>query len=248
MLTTLARLAIAAITLLAIPDLESALLGQLVLSLFVLWAFEWKREDAAAQVDLSTLARRGFLLGGVLLFVSLQAHIPRLALEKWHGPAELGAFATLAVLMQVGNLAASAFGQSLIPKLRVASGKEVLGFAALLFAPAALLVLLLLPLRQSVAGIILGADVQAAGDVLWLFSVAQMGSWPAAVVGCALTAKRIDRPQVWMAGTLCLLSMPLSYFVVGPWGASGAAAISAILAALTLGLGYAALRAEEEAA
>lgn len=242
MLTTLARLGVAAITLLTIPKLESALAAQFVLSLFLLWAFEWKQESAIAQIDLQLLARRGFMLGAVLLFVSFQAHIPRVALENWHGPAELGALATLAVLIQGGNLAASAFGQSLLPKLRVASIREVLGFASLLFLAAALIALLLMPLRQSVAAAILGADVPAAGDILWLLSLAQMCSWPAAVIGCALTAKRIDRPQVWMAGALCVFAIPLSYLLIAPWGARGAATICVILSALTLGLSYAALR------
>lgn len=248
MFSTLARLSVAVISLLAIPTLEGALTGQLALSLFILWAFDLRTENADAQIGLMTLAKRGLLLGSVLLLVSLQAHIPRIALEHWHGPAELGALATLAVLLQCGNLTASAIGQALLPKLRGATRTEILQFASLLFFPASIMAMLLFPFRHEAAGLILAASFPAAGEVLWLLSLAQVCSWPAAIVGCALTARRIDEPQIWIAGSLCVLCIPLSYFLIGPWGARGAAAITAVLSALTLILGWTALRTESETA
>ena len=73
--------------------------------------FTWNR---AALVKLTKLAAP---VGIVMGLVSLNANIPRYAVEHYRGSGELGVFAALAYLVVVVNLIVNALGQSAIARL-----------------------------------------------------------------------------------------------------------------------------------
>jgi O-antigen/teichoic acid export membrane protein len=73
--------------------------------------FTWNR---AALVKLTKLAAP---VGIVMGLVSLNANIPRYAVEHYRGSGELGIFAALAYLVVVVNLIVNALGQSAIARL-----------------------------------------------------------------------------------------------------------------------------------
>ena len=67
--------------------------------------------------QITRLARLALPLGVVMLLMSLQTHVPRYFLGYYVGVAEVGLFAGLIALTQLGSLVVNALGQTASPRL-----------------------------------------------------------------------------------------------------------------------------------
>jgi O-antigen/teichoic acid export membrane protein len=192
-----------------------------------------------------TLLRNGLLLGVVLFLVTCSGSIPRVALEHWAGPAALGAFATLTVFQQAGNLVASSYGQSLLPRLRQAPLGTIAFWVSVpsLWAIAALLPAYVL--RDAIVEFIMPNAPSGISEVFLALTLAQVLAWPAAVIGCALTAKRLYRPQIYVAVLSAAASAIAASLLVPPFAALGAVATLALASATTLLCGFVLLASHE---
>ncbi len=205
----------------------------LLILLFLDWGFlpisltsEWSA--------LGTVFRQGLLLGVVLFMQAASASIPRIALERSSDAATLGLFSSLSVLLQIGNLLASAFGQSLIPRLPGASLTSIALWSGipLLGAIAAL------ALEQFAQPVLFNllhiASSPEAREMLLSLGLAQLVVWPATMIGFALTARRRYNESLWIGATLLLVSTASSIFLVPQYGHYGAALSIAAVASVTL--------------
>jgi O-antigen/teichoic acid export membrane protein len=203
-----------ALSLALAPGLVPALALASLCSLTVLVLVERPPRTAPARgFSYAPILRRAFLLGFVLFLMAFQSSIPRLALEKWANLEALGSFATLSVVLQIGTLVSSSFGQVLLPRLHSAPVPEIFRLLLWPFSAGALILSAahLLPLPA------------ANGPVFQALCWAQLTSWPAAFLGCALTAKRLYRAQVWIVASLAAISAAASALLVPRLGAAGAA-------------------------
>ncbi len=240
------RAATAFVSLLLATSPELGLAFYLAASLALLLACETPRGEQSFDADGRELLRSGGLLGIVMSLLSLQAQIPRFALEHWASNASLGIFATLTLFLQAGNLMASSYGQSLLPKLPLASPRRIAAWVCLpSLAAAAVALPLLLAKAELIEILVPGAGVEAAQTLTALAGL-QLVAWPAATIGCALTAKRLYRPQLWIAGAANLAAALAAYTLVPAWGPTGAAAAMGITSISTLALGFLALHFGEK--
>jgi len=167
---------------------------------------------------------RGALLSGAMFLQAAQASVPRIALGHYATEAALGAFATLSVILQTGNLIASSFGQALLPFLGAASLRRIVAWVAI---PVAFAAVVWLGLHFAVDLPILlfhfpvGVESKITLNALCL---SQLAVWPAAVIGYALTARRVYTEQIYLAGALLVVAVIASWLLIPRYGAPGAAA------------------------
>ena len=229
----------------ATASAEEGVAAYVLLSLFLLLVFDLDSSGFGFQFDPTiwkTIFRRGSVLAGAMFLQALQASIPRLVLGHFASEAALGSFATLCVILQTGNLIASAFGQGLLPFLGDAPIRRIVIWAGL---PAA------------VAVIVLGATLLAGDLPLVLFhipvhpearrtilalSLSQLVVWPAAMLGYALTARRIYGQQIYLALGLNVVSAASSLLLIPRFGAPGAAVTLGMTSAVTLAAAFVLLR------
>ncbi len=228
-----------------IPRLEVAAALYGCLSLIVLFVFDYRfrsLEGARHGCTMESLFRRGSLLGLILFLQALGSSIPRIVLEKYTDAITLGLFANFAVMVQCGTLLATSYGQSLLPTLANASvGKvvricsitaAVAGFAFLGEQLCATTAFKLLNMEESVL----------ARELLWAMGLAQLTIWPAALVGFALTARRLYRSLLWVGISLVLASLLGSLLAVPKWGAAGAAVALGLVGLVTLAVSLLSLK------
>jgi O-antigen/teichoic acid export membrane protein len=240
-----ARAAAALLALLSAASPETGLALYLAANLTLLLVFETPRGRQSYAAGIRELLHSGALLGLVMLLLSLQAQIPRFALERFSSSASLGVFATLTAILQAGNLVASSYGQSLLPKLPSATSRQIAAWVCLPSLLAAVVALPVVIARVGLVEILVpGAGVEAANTLAALAAL-QLVAWPAATIGCALTAKRLHRPQLWIAGASNLAAALGAWTLVPLWGAVGAAAAMAITSISTLALSFIALQLGE---
>ncbi len=226
---------VAAIWLAPSPILASLLF--LAFSLILLLLFDWRLLPLHLTLHWPALApvlRRGFVLGLVLFLQTASSSIPRIVLENSTDSATLGLFATLSVLLQMGVLLATSFGQSLLPQLPTASVGRIaiwsaipLSGAIIAFAAEQLGEPFLLELLHL-------APTQQAHEILFALGLAQLTVWPAAMIGFALTAKRLYNELLWVGASILVASAASSFWLIPIWGLSGAAMTVASTAAMTL--------------
>lgn len=183
-------------------------------------------------------AWHGILLGGVLCLQAMQANFPRLLLERSTDKQTLGLFASLGLIMQLGNLVAGAYGQALLPEFARVNPLRIMGRVGLV----ALVALLWIPI-QDLAGawitaLLVNRSDSASVDLIHQYSLVQVFVWPAAVVGCALTAKRLYRQQIAITASVLLLSVIVGVAVIPSRGLEGATITQATAAAATLLLAF----------
>lgn len=206
-------------------------------SFILLLAFDWRLAPLKLTLHwpaLSLVFRRGFVLGLVLFLQTSSSSIPRIFLEHNSDSATLGLFATLSVLLQVGVLLSTSFGQSLLPQLpgattgRIAiwSTIPLLG-ASIAFAAEQVIE----PVLFDLLGL---AATQQAHETLFALGLAQLTVWPAAMIGFALTAKRLYNELLWVGVSILLASTAGSFWLIPNWGHSGAALTIAATGAITL--------------
>ncbi|WP_031500634.1 lipopolysaccharide biosynthesis protein [Bryobacter aggregatus] len=228
-------------SILCAPSVEEAIALYLLLSFTLLVFLDMDAVRFEVEFEsqvLRSFLLRGVLLGGVLFLQSAHANIPRLALDHFGDEASLGIFATLSVLMQTGNLISSSFGQGLVPTLMTASLTRVLGLAALP-ALAGLLTLGILTALGDFPLSLLGLQGQPnAHGALLALGVAQISVWPAAMIGYALTARRLYRQQIYLSIALNGVSGMGSLLLIPRFGPAGAAFVMGLTAATMLLLSF----------
>ena len=206
---------------------EQGVAAYFVLSFILLVVFDMDSPGVGLNFDPAIwrcFLSRGALLGTVLFLNASQSSFPRLTLGHYTNEAALGSFATLSVLLQAGNLVASAFGQGLLPALATASLRRVIGWAVL----------------PAVAGVVAFGAIFLAGDLffqlfrvprradsaqtLLALGVSQIVVWPSAMIGYALTARRIYNQQIYLSLAMIAVAAISSLLLVPRYGAPGAAA------------------------
>ena len=205
------------------------------LSLILLVVFDWQFRSISMHWNwgrLSHLMQRGFVLGIVLFLQAMSSSIPRIMLERSSDAATLGLFAALSVLLQTGNLIASGYGQALIVKLGSAPVSQLVVWMSLPFC----LAVLALCAQQIAEPLILSAlQVSinpSAHETLLFLGIAQLTIWPAAMIGYALTARRLYTELLWVGLSLVVVSATMSMSLIPTYGAAGAA-MSLALTGLT---------------
>lgn len=219
------------------PSPATASLLFLAFSLILLVLYDWRLLPIRMTIHwpvLSPVLSRGFVLGFVLFLQTAGASIPRIVLENCAGSETLGLFATLSVLLQVGVLVSSSFGQSLLPELpgaslgRIASWSTIPLFGATIAFSVEQAVE---PLLFDVLGLVLNPR---AHEILFALGLAQLTVWPAAMIGFALTAKRLYNELLWVAFSTLVAGATGSLALIPIWGYYGAALTIAGTGATTL--------------
>jgi O-antigen/teichoic acid export membrane protein len=182
-------------------------------------------------------------LGAVLMLVALNTNLPRYAIERQLGVAELGAFAAVASFMTAGATVVNALGQAATPRLaRHASRGERGLFLRLVMKLGALV--LGLGLAGVMAAAVLGKMVLAlayrpeyAGYSRLLLGLmgAAIPGYVAAALGYAVTAARAFDPQVPLFCGVAASSACASWLLVPRFGLAGAALALAVAAAAQIG-------------
>jgi O-antigen/teichoic acid export membrane protein len=223
---SLARTLALTIAVALIPQAWAAALLYLLLALLtLLWldASPYPFAPRRAWQNDQLWLRRGFALGICLFLQAASSSFPRLLLESSADAASLGLFASLCIPLQTGNILASAYGQSLLPRLGAASLRQLVGWTLVPAACAGLALIVGWPLRNWFF-VLLAAPVAPATDRIWLTLLcAQFAVWPAVFIGHALTARRLFRPQLWVTGGLLATSLLAGLWFVPRFGAMGAA-------------------------
>ncbi len=214
-----------------------AALLYVAVSLAVLLLFDWRLSPVGIHLHWPTLGpivRRGALLGVVLCFQAASASFPRIMIERTADASALGMFAAMSIVVQVGNLLSSSFGQGLLPSLQTAPARRVAVWVSMPFA-LALLALLCEQLAAPWLLALLHIDTtQAAYDLLLSLGISQLLIWPAGMVGYALTAKKLYQGLLYVGGGMALASAASSLWLIPTWGMTGAAASMTITAGVTL--------------
>jgi O-antigen/teichoic acid export membrane protein len=213
----------------------------------------WNRASAQCGTRLLPRWRGGTLLrlvwlglplGLVMMLISLNTNLPRLALERSFGTHELGIFAALAYLIFAGTTVVNALGQSASPRLSRSclqgDQAEVKGLLRQLLLIAAVL---------GAVGISVGAlwgrtflallytpEYAAYADVLVWVMVAAALYYLSSVFGYGMTSARWFRPQLPLQ-LLCTAVTITGCFLLVPHHGIRGAAWTLIAAAATQLLG-----------
>lgn len=181
-------------------------------------------------------------LGAVLLLVSLNANLPRYAIERFRGLGELGAFAALASFMAAGSAVVNALGQAALPRLadtfRRGDAREfralalklsavVLALGAAGIAGAALL-------GRPLLGLLFRPEyARYAGALVGLMAAAAL-VYAAGAFGYVVTGARAFKAQAPLFLGVAAASGAVSWLLVPRFGIAGAAWALAVSAAVQL--------------
>jgi O-antigen/teichoic acid export membrane protein len=168
-------------------------------------------------------------LGFVMFLVSLNTNIPRYFIEYYLSPRELGIFAAIAYLMQVGSIIQGAMAQAASPRLAkyYADGKRGtfsrlllkliglalgLGFLAILISWIAGSKILTLVYEPEYA--------QHTELLIWLM-VAAAADYVASFLGTAMTSARYFRSQVPLFLCTASVLVVACFYFIPLWGLNG---------------------------
>ena len=196
-----------------------------------------RRTDAYAQRE---IFRTALPLGLVLTLISLNANLPRYAVEQYFGAAELGAFAAAASFITVGTTAVNALGQSTISRLaRHYTARDLTGFRRLALRMA------VLPLVAGACGIAIAAlfgrevltllyrrEFAAYDRLLVAMMAAATCMYMGSTVGYIVTSLRAFAPQLPLfavAAACCAAASWLLMPRIGLYGGAAALALSALV-------------------
>jgi O-antigen/teichoic acid export membrane protein len=185
------------------------------------------------------LTKLALPLGVVMLFISLNANIPRYFIEHHLGIDQLGVFAAIAYLIVAGNIVVGALGQSASPRLsKYYAAGDVSSFRALLWK------LLAIGATLGVGGLIVAA--LAGGELLSLIYTAEYGAradlfawlmvvalltYSASFIGYGMTAARYFKAQFPLFAIVTGSTVLACYWLIPTFGLTGAA-LAMIVAAL----------------
>ena len=219
--------------------LPAVLLWQAALTVFHDWPAARGRIGAPERASWAgvswarafTTVRMHLALGGAAALVSLNAYVPRYAIERFLGLEALGVYTALAQLALAGNLAVQAIGQAAVTPLsrlyeedRRGFGRRVAGLASLALA-IGLLGLAASWLAGDVAlGIIYTAGYAQYGrELVWLMGAAAL-TYATAVLGYALVAAGERTAQLAIFALSTAVALVASLIATPRWGLEGAAA------------------------
>jgi O-antigen/teichoic acid export membrane protein len=193
------------------------------------------RIGASPQWSLSTsfrLAKLSLPLGLTMLFISLNANVPRYFIEHHAGTRALGFFAAVAYLMVAGSLVVNALGQTAAPRLaRYYAAVDTRAFRALLLKLCGVAgivgaggVLVAAVVGKQVLRLLYRADYASYSDVFTYLMIAAGIGHVASIVGYGMTAARLFKPQVPLFSIVLLISLIASLRLIPVYGLRGAAA------------------------
>ena len=177
------------------------------------------------------ILRQAAPLGAVLMLVSLNTNLPRYAIERMMGVAELGAFAAVASFVTAGSTIVNALGQAATPRLAGHASRreptQFLGLAAklggLVFGLGLAGVAGSALLGKVVLTIAYRAEYAAFSGLLVGVMAAAIPGYLAAALGYVVTAARAFDAQVPMLCLAAVASGWVSWYLVPRMGLGGAA-------------------------
>jgi O-antigen/teichoic acid export membrane protein len=221
----------------ATRDLRAALLAGLFWQAGVTFLHDWPqvrdqvgRLELPSRSDVAAALGTYTPLGAAAALVSLNAYIPRFAVERYLGIEAVGAFTALAQIALAGNMAVQAVGQAAVAPLGRAYAA---GARPFLRQTAGLLVFALLCGAAGVAAAVVAGpqvlallyrpEYAAYGDELvWMMAAAAF-TYFTATLGYALVASGEHRMQLWVFGASAATALAVSVAMTPAWGMLGAA-------------------------
>jgi O-antigen/teichoic acid export membrane protein len=225
-------------------DLVAAVAALAIGRIAVLVVYDLPRGTAGEILETTaSRARREILsaalpLGVVLMLASLNANLPRYAIEYHLGTAELGAFAAVASFITVGRTVMNALGQAATPRLarsfsqrnRRRFGRLAAGLTGVALGLGAAGVLCAVLLGTFVLAVVFRPEYAAHNSLLISVMFAAIPMYVAIAIGYLLTSTRAfsaQMPLLAVATGTCAIA---SWLLVPRMGLTGAAAALAIAA------------------
>jgi O-antigen/teichoic acid export membrane protein len=170
-------------------------------------------------------------LGISMMLISLNVNVPRYALMRYSGSAELGIFASLSYVVMALGLVVNGLGQSVSTRLsRFYAQGEVKRFRELIVrfcrigAVLGLLGLVAAVLvGRPVLALIYRSEYSSYVNVLRVLAVTASVSAVASFLGYGITAAHAFRYQIWTMLAALLTTVVASLILVPRWNAMGAA-------------------------
>ncbi|HSB16432.1 MAG TPA: hypothetical protein VLE22_18420, partial [Bryobacteraceae bacterium] len=216
--------------------------------LAVLLAYD--RHAGAAGENLSrsgwraelAIFRTALPLGVVLMLVSLNANLPRYAVEHHLGTRDLGVFAAVVSFITVGSTIVNALGQTSTPRLaRYFSECNLPRFRQLIFRLAGLVLLLgasgvlvAMFLGKFVLRLIYRPEYEAHSGLLVAVMGAATLSYLAIALGYAVTGARVFRAQMPLFCAVAACCGVASWLLVPKLGLYGAVLALALASSLQI--------------
>ncbi len=177
------------------------------------------------------LALFSFPLGLIMMLISLNVSIPRYALMRDSGSAELGIFASLSYVVMALSLVVNGLGQSVSPRLsRFYAQGEVRRFRELMLRLCAIGALLGICslvaaalFGRSLLALIYRPEYAAHVNVFLVLAATSGIAAIASFLGFAITAAHVFRYQVWTMLAAVATTALASLLLVPRWNAMGAA-------------------------
>lgn len=199
---------------------------------------------------LRSLALFSLPLGVIVTLISLYVNIPRYALMRYAGSAELGIFASLSYVVAAVTLIVNGLSQSVLPRLaRLYAEGDVDRFRSLMLRLCAIGALLGLGclafaalFGHPVLTIIYRPEYATHVNVLLVMAATTGIAAVATFVGCGITAAHFFRFQVWTMLAAVLTSALASLLLVPRYHAMGAAIALLISTLVRMGIASAILQ------
>jgi O-antigen/teichoic acid export membrane protein len=189
------------------------------------------------------IIRSALPLGLVLMLVSLNANLPRYAIERHMGTAELGAFAAVASLTNAGATVVNALGQTAMPRLaRYCGERNWFRFRQLVTRLTG--IALLLGVGGVVVAVVLGRIVlrllyrpeyEAYNGLLSGMMFASIVSYVANAFGYVVTSVRAFDAQLPLFCAVAASCGIASWLLVPRFGLQGAVVALAVSACVQIG-------------
>lgn len=184
-------------------------------------------ERAGAQ---GAIFRTALPLGIVLMLTALTANLPRYAIERDLGAAQLGAYAAVASFIAVGSTIMNALGQAATPRLaRYSSGRELRLFRGLALKLAG--IAFLLGCAGVAVAAVLGPFVLRllyrpeytayAGLLVWVMAAAVL-AYVSMALGFVVTSTRAFAAQAPLLAVVAATAGMASWALVPRFGLEGA--------------------------
>ena len=181
-----------------------------------------------------------FPLGIVMGIISLNANIPRYAIEKYLGTKELGFFAALAYTTVAINMFIQALGQAITPRMAKFFAHEDIDAFNRLLKKAIFInlgiglfgVFVILIGGQMVLTLIYTSEYAVYTNLFLILMISTTLMGVASALGCAMTAARQFRPQVPLFITVLVSTAVFSFLLIPKlklYGAAVALIISALI-------------------
>jgi O-antigen/teichoic acid export membrane protein len=232
----LLSLAALALTLWVTHHLLAAMAAQAAARAVVVLVYDRRRAHSGEDLSRSgwssqaSIARSALPLGIVLMLLTLSASLPRYAIERSLGTAELGAFAAVASFQTVGATVINALGQAATPGLASAfSRREFARFRRLtwqLLAMAAALGATGVAVAWLMGGwalrLVYGPQfAQFQPLLVWAMAVAVV-NYAAGTLGYVITSARAFAVQAPLFAAVAATSAAASFALVPRFGMAGA--------------------------